>query len=495
MTRPLDFAHDSPRLTQTLTRLPWLLYRLWRWNGLRGGWLPRHLRDHRPFDRGLCPEDRPIDVMVLFSDHFEPARRHGDVAAAESVRSWCRDYEALASQHRDSDGRHPQHTWFHRFDYPNPACVRALSDSAFRGFGEVEFHLHHGYDTPHSFAARLESGLGWFNRFGAMLTAAERPEQRFAYVAGNSALDNGAGDDALSGCDTELSILREAGCFADFTFPAIGEPAQPRQTNSIYYATEDGRPKSYDTGVPVEVGKPPSGDLMIFQGPTVIDWGAGYVEDGVLENTSPADPARMPAWLRGHVHVLGRPEWVFVKLSTHAMQNRASFLSESTEKLFEAMEGLWNRPPFRLHYVTCREAYNIAKAAEAGHKGNPNDYRDFAVPQPANRLVRCDADWRLLSRTPERLHLAVLEERPVQLELAETPVQFVSGKLREVEIRHARGELAALRLEGEGPFEVRQRDGTPLVPAGGPWWRPLEGAGAHPGHGAGWGGEPLRQYS
>jgi hypothetical protein len=83
--------------------------------------------------------------------------------------------------------------------------------------------------------ATLRAGLDWFNRFGALRTAEAQPQQRYAYLAGNSALDNGAGDDALSGCDTELSALRDTGCYADFTFPALGSLAQPRLTNCIYY--------------------------------------------------------------------------------------------------------------------------------------------------------------------------------------------------------------------------------------------------------------------
>src|SRR5439155_21583978 len=145
------------------------------------------------------------------------------------------------------------------------------------------------------------------------------PRRRFGYVAGNSALDNGAGDRALSGCDTELWALRDAGCFADFTYPALGSPAQPRTTNSIYYAREDGRPRSYDGGVPVAVGREPSGDLLIFQGPVAVNWTTACVDDGALENTSPASARRLSSWLSGNVHVEGRPEWVFIKLSTHAM--------------------------------------------------------------------------------------------------------------------------------------------------------------------------------
>ncbi len=387
----------------------------------------------------------------------------------ESVQSWCAAYEQMARKHRDADGRPPQHTWFYRYDYPNSGCLRVLGESVFRGFGEIEFHLHHAHDDHETFARTLHAGLEWFGKHGAMHTAESSPRRLFGYVAGNSALDNGAGDPALSGCDTELAALRDAGCYADFTFPALGSAAQPRTTNSIYYAREDGRRKSYDTGTSVAVGRPASGDLMIFQGPTAINWGDGCVDDGMLENTSPAHPRRLAAWLAGHVHVTGRPEWVFVKLATHAMQNRASFLGSSTDAMFTAMEQWWNRPPFRLHYVTAREAYNIVKAAEAGHCGNPDDYRDFTVARPANRLISANLPYRLMSYSPRRTHLRVLADGPVRLEFAEGPFKRLSGCLREVEIHGGEGRPALARCRGEGVIELTGRDGTTGTATGDDW--------------------------
>jgi hypothetical protein len=35
-----------------------------------------------------------------------------------------------------------------------------------------------------------------------------------------------------------------------------------------------------------------------------------------------------------------------------------------------------------LHYVTAREAYNIIKAAEVGHAGDPGRFRDYPLPPP-----------------------------------------------------------------------------------------------------------------
>jgi hypothetical protein len=451
----LSDPEARPSVFTSMARLPRMLYGIARWRFLRGGWLWPYMRGHQAFDRRAFPANQPIDVLVLCSDHFEPAKRCGDEAAIASVRSWCAEYERITNRHRDADGHPPQHTWFYRYDYPLPGCVQALSECVFRGFGEIEFHLHHGHDTHQSMSRTLREGVAWFNRFGAMLTAEPHPRRFFGYVAGNSALDNGAGDPALSGCDTELAALRDAGCYGDFTFPALGSPAQPRKTNAIYYAAEDGRAKSYDSGVDLRVGGEASGDLLMLQGPTSIDWENGAFEDGAIENSSPPHPKRMAAWLSANVHVPGRPEWIFVKLHTHAMQNRRAFLSSEMDELFAAMEHCWNRPPFRLHYVTAREAYNLVKAAEAGFWGDPNEFRDFVFPPPANRLIACNMPWQLHSYSAERVHLHTLEPGNAHIEFAEGPLHSVAGKVREIEATFAGREITSLRIEGEGPFAVR----------------------------------------
>jgi len=432
---------------RALTKLGWQSL---RWNSLRGRWFLDHLRHHQPFDPRLLPSHTQIEVMVAVVDHFEPGGRNGDNAAAERVASWCADYRKIAERHQDADGRPPQHTWFYRLEYLNPGCIQALSQEAYRGFGEVEFHLHHGHDTHETFAAKLQAGLTLSNQFGAMLTAEAKPRRRFAYIAGNWSLDNGTFDAEKSGCNTELIALREAGCFADFTFPAIGTRAQPRKTNAIYYATDDPRPKSYDTGVDVEVGRSPCGDLMIVQGPLLFDWAAGNFESSAIENSSPPSAHRLESWLRANVHVSGRPEWVFVKLHTHGLQSEEAFLSEQLGELFEAMELKWSRPPFRLHFVTAREMYNIIKAAEAGNSGDPNSFRDFDVPQPANRVIWCDRPWHLMSYGPDEVALRILDPGHASIEFRSGPIRSVKGKLRRLKARLDDQRLVDLVIEGEG---------------------------------------------
>jgi hypothetical protein len=145
---------------------------------------------------------------------------------------------------------------------------------------------------------------------------------------------------------------------------------------------------------------------------------------------------------------------VFIKLHTHAMQNQKSFLGAPTDETLAAMEYWWTRPPFRLHYVTAREAYNIAKAAEAGHSGDPNNFRDYLLPPPANRVVSCSSPWRLRSYLHNRICLEVLERRPTRIEFGEGSLRGITGNIREVEATYQDGALANLRVEADGPVAV-----------------------------------------
>jgi len=331
-------------------------------------------------------------VILTVADHFEPSRSEGK-AGERRVQEWCDKYREIAGRHLDSDGRCFQHTWFYRYDYPNSECLRTLASACYDGFGEIEFHLHHGYDTPSGFSEKLDHGLTWFNSAGAMLTTEEKPKRTFAYIAGNWALDNGRGDPAFSGVNTELQILGRYGCFADFTFPAYGENSQPGKVNSIYYAAGTPKPKSYNTGLDMAVGIKNEGDLLIFQGPLYVDWKAGFVEHAALETAHPYHQERSKYWLNAHVHVRGRPEWTFVKLHTHGMQSQEMFLSSQIEQMLNDVETMCSGPTYQLHYVTAREAYNIARAAEAGYEGNPDDYRDYEIPPPVNRFVYCNRPY------------------------------------------------------------------------------------------------------
>jgi hypothetical protein len=75
-----------------------------------------------------------------------------------------------------------------------------------------------------------------------------------------------------------------------------------------------------------------------------------------------------------------------VKVHTHGAPERdvELLLGEPMRRAFEYLESRYNDgKQWKLHYVSAREMYNIAKAAEAGLDGDPHRYRDHVLPRPA----------------------------------------------------------------------------------------------------------------
>ena len=207
---------------------------------------------------------------------------------------------------------------------------------------------------------------------------------RFGFVHGNCALDNSTTPDHC-GVTRELDALRKAGCYADFTFPSLGSPAQPSKVNSIYYAADDDAPKSYDTGSDARVGERVLNQLLMFQGPTTLTPTRRLLECGAIENDARPSPDREDNWVAARVCVKGRPDWIFVKVYTHGAQSRTTCLGPETDAMFGRLERRYGRGGHRLHYVTAREAYNIVRAAEDGLTGDPDNFRDYEVTQPRNK--------------------------------------------------------------------------------------------------------------
>ena len=329
----------------------------------------------------------PRHLLVFYTDHFEPG------PLVERSRRWEAEFPALALKHRDSNGRPHQHTWFYHAEQQVDANMQSLQRLVAGGFGEVELHYHHGRDDYASMERKLREAVDYFQRFGFAKTI--DGETRYGFIHGNFALDNGDYRDSRCGVNEELKLLRETGAYADFSFPAIWTRAQPRHVNVIYEAEDDPEPKSYDRMFPF--GAKPSARLPIFTGPLTAYFApdplrAFYkVEDGYIQPTQPMTPERVDQWLRANIHVPGRPEWVFVKLWAHAASSEGEMddnLPGGTfERALEYLESDYNDGRrYILHYVTAREAYNVARAAAAGLTGHPTQYYDYEVkPYVANR--------------------------------------------------------------------------------------------------------------
>jgi hypothetical protein len=130
---------------------------------------------------------------------------------------------------------------------------------------------------------------------------------------------------------------------------------------------------------------------MLIQGPLILNlksrkWGViPRIENANLQGNQPPTESRLDLWLKARIQIPSRPDWFFVKLHTHGApeNNQRVLLGQPMVEFHEALaRRARNNPNFHYHYVTAREMYNLAKAAESGWTGSVNDARNCILEWP-----------------------------------------------------------------------------------------------------------------
>ncbi len=310
--------------------------------------------------------------------------------ANRRVDTWLDEYPRLCVRFCDSDGRFPRHSFFFPQEEYDPGHMDALASMCRAGYGEVEVHLHHDHDTAEGLRKKLldfkETLAG---RHGLLARDRHTGEIRYGFIHGNWALNNSRPDGRWCGVNHEIEVLRQTGCYADFTLPSAPSPTQTRIINRIYYArSRSDRPRGHETGTLIGQGKQPADSLMLIPGPLVLNWQqrkwglVPRIENGCLQGNQPPTEQRLDRWLKARIQVPARPDWYFVKLYTHGAneKNMPVLLGEPMVRFHEALaERAARDPHFHYHYVTAREMYNLVRAAEAGWTGSVEDALDFEL--------------------------------------------------------------------------------------------------------------------
>src|SRR6185295_621409 len=238
--------------------LPWLV----RYPAWRAGELYRRFSNHKPAEH----------LIFLVANHFEPATTDEGLVQLER---WCSLARSTGNAIRDHDGTPFRHTNFFPAEQYEPRRLEMISALQEEGFGEVEVHFHHGVEKPDT----AENARRILTDFRNVLVeehkclSRETPNSRpmYAFVHGNWALANSAGG-RFCGVDSEMAILAETGCYADFTLPSAPDQSQVPRLNAIY---ECGNPlteaRPHRSGPGLRVGSSPRLPIM-FTGPLVFDW-------------------------------------------------------------------------------------------------------------------------------------------------------------------------------------------------------------------------------
>jgi hypothetical protein len=374
-----------------ISALPWLSrYPFWRANEL-----VRRLTEHV----GM------VHLILVIANHFEPGYNEepnefggqGIVLDWDTqqrrLEKWCVQARTIGEAVRDHDNTPFRHTNFYPAEQYHRGLLNQLADLQGAGLGEVEIHLHHGVEAPDT-AENFRRVLERFRdtvafEHGCLSRESDAGPPQYAFVHGNWALANSA-NGKWCGVDSEMQILADTGCYADLTLPSAPHESQVRRINAIFTCGNDlTQSVPQRSGPNVCVGKQPAVPI-IFTGPLVFDWHnrkaglAPRIDNSALTANYPLTPARLERLRGAHIGVLGRPDWVFIKLYCHGFfdaDQPALIGPTMTRQLEDCLELSERTGRFRLHFASAREAFNMILAAVDAQPGPPGLYRDYRLRQ------------------------------------------------------------------------------------------------------------------
>lgn len=273
---------------------------------------------------------RPRRIWITIADHYEPVGNSKSTREAlDCVRHWQdRWYRIAADAPRDGAGRSPRYCFFYPEEEYRRELLDGLSELVHAGIADVEIHIHHDRETEEAFLRKM-------NRFTQCLfhdhglLREHDGRIRFGFIHGNWALDNSRPDGRWCGLPGEVALLRDLGCYADFTMPSLPSATQGRVVNQIYWCSSDGKTsRCFDRGIEAAMGGGVQGDLLMITGPLGIRFRERLVprlETGEVAIYDPPTPYRVRRWFDLAPRI---GEDVFLKLYTHGAQpnNRSMLL-------------------------------------------------------------------------------------------------------------------------------------------------------------------------
>jgi len=336
-------------------------------------WLLPHLKERV---RKRLQPSKPKRAWVAITDHYEPLGMGATVETAlRRVTRWRDQWPRIAdSAPRDAAGRRPQYSFFYPQEEYRYDLLECIAEMVRLGVGDVEVHLHHESEKSElfvekvtEFCRRLTDGHG--------LLRQQDGRTVFGFIHGNWALDNSHPDGKGCGLNGEIALLRDLGCYADFTMPSIPSPTQGRVVNQIYWCTNnaDGRPRSFDRGIEASLGGGRRGDLLMMTGPVGLRFEGRLlprVETGEIAGYDMPTPSRVRQWF-DLAPTIG--DDLFLKLYTHGAQERnlEPLLGGGLGNLFRWLKEEAERRDMEIHWATAWQLYQAAHGLIHGRSSNP----------------------------------------------------------------------------------------------------------------------------
>lgn len=327
-------------------------------------WLVPYLKDRL---RKRARSTKPKRAWIAITDHFEPLGMGATIEIALArIARWRDKWPRIAEDApRDSAGQRPQYSFFYPQEEYRYDLVGGIAEMVRLGVGDVEVHLHHDNEQRDSFIRKVSEFCRRLTDDHGLLRQLNG-HTVFGFIHGNWALDNSRPDGKWCGLNGEIALLRDLGCYADFTMPSLPSPTQGRVINQIYWCTSnpDGRPKSFDSGVEASAGEGRRGDLLMITGPFGLRIGKRLIprlETGEIAGYDLPTPSRVSQWF-DLAPTVG--DDVFLKLCTHGAQERnlEPLLNGELANLYHWLAEEADRRGIEIHWATAWQMYRAVDA-------------------------------------------------------------------------------------------------------------------------------------
>ena len=327
-------------------------------------WLAPYLKDRL---RKAIRHKKPKRAWVAITDHYEPLGMGASVEVALGrVAHWRDNWTRIADDApRAEAGQRAQYSFFYPQEEYRRDIVDGIAEMVRLGVGDVEVHLHHDNEQSVCFIQKVTEFCSRLTGDHGLLRKQDG-RTVFGFIHGNWALDNSRPDGKWCGLNGEIALLRDLGCYADFTMPSLPSATQGRVVNHIYWCTNnpDNRPRSFDRGIEATVGGGRRGDLLMITGPLGLRSGRRLMprlETGEIAAYDMPTRSRVHHWF-DLAPTIG--DDLFLKLYTHGAteRNLEPLLNGGLANLFRWLADEADRREIEIHWATAWQMYQAADA-------------------------------------------------------------------------------------------------------------------------------------
>ena len=370
-------------------------------------WLPAMRRRQRPVENALGTRQ----VMIAICNRFESSSPASADEKRALIENWTRAFSQFRDEFPDGQDIAPKHTVFLPVEDAESNWMSSLGNVCETAGNEIEFLAPRTVQSADRFREIILRGKEILSEHG-WLSRDETGAIRYGLIHNGSA-------ERSAPLVPHAEVLRGTGCYASFLWQSDPNHIPPEYENSLCYFHEGeaASPRRGLRRVRAERGTRSEceEDILVVPPPHARDRDRKkfgllpHFETGELSAAEPPSRDRLRLWLDCRITVEARPNWVFITLHIDGSrpENSRMLLGEPMRKFYRTLAELSERDrSLRFHCVTARELVNILHAAEAGHSGNPLQFREFRYLAPA-ALAResSEESAQSLSNRSDAIHI------------------------------------------------------------------------------------------